>query len=86
MVIGIPNVGKSTLINQLRSLRLQVKGRATAVGANPGVTRSVLTKIRVSNDPLVFLVDTPGIMMPNIKNNHVGMKLAVCGMFRFRPC
>jgi len=54
-------------------------GRATQVGAKPGVTRSVLTKIRVSNDPLVYLIDTPGIMMPNIKNNHVGIKLAACG-------
>ena len=45
----------------------------------PGVTRSVLTKIRVNNDPLVYLVDTPGILMPNIRNLHVGFKLALCG-------
>ena len=44
----------------------------------PGVTRAVLTSIRVSNNPLVYLVDTPGIMVPNISDMHVGLKLALC--------
>lgn len=54
-------------------------GKATAVGNMPGVTRSVLTRIRMSNDPLIYLIDTPGIMMPNISNMHAGLKLALCG-------
>ena len=33
----------------------------------------------MSNDPLVYLLDTPGIMMPKISDKHVGMKLACCG-------
>ncbi|KFM67083.1 Mitochondrial GTPase 1, partial [Stegodyphus mimosarum] len=45
MVIGIPNVGKSSLINRLRNLHLKRKS-ATSVGAEPGVTRSVLEKIK----------------------------------------
>lgn len=78
LVIGIPNVGKSSLINQLRSRHMHVHNKATPVGAKPGVTRHVLEKIRVSEDPLVYLLDTPGISKPNIRNMHVGMKLAVC--------
>lgn len=53
-------------------------GRATSVGNLPGVTRSVLTRIRISDSPLVYLIDTPGIMMPNIRDMHIGMKLALC--------
>ena len=48
------------------------------MGDKPGVTRAVLTSIRVSNNPLVYLVDTPGIMVPNISDMHVGLKLALC--------
>ena len=46
MVIGIPNVGKSSIINALRNFNLKLK-KASAVGGVPGVTRSVLTKIKV---------------------------------------
>jgi len=78
IIIGIPNVGKSTIINKLRNANLQSKGKATKVGATPGVTRVVHEKIRISNRPLVFLLDTPGISKPNVKDMHVGMKLAAC--------
>lgn len=54
-------------------------GKASRVGAHPGVTRALETRIRVSTNPSVFLLDTPGILMPNIKDMHVGMKLAACG-------
>jgi len=78
MIIGVPNVGKSSLINLIRSRQLKMKG-TQRVGKNPGVTRAVESKVRVHHDPLVYLLDTPGIMMPNIKDKHVGMKLACCG-------
>ena len=79
LVIGIPNVGKSSLINLIRSGSLRIKGKALKTGNMPGVTRALQTKIRVSDDPLVYLLDTPGIMMPNISNLEAGMKLASCG-------
>ena len=47
MVMGVPNVGKSSLINMVRNRNLK-KRRGTPVGKNPGITKSVLTKIRVS--------------------------------------
>ncbi|XP_019764605.1 mitochondrial GTPase 1 [Dendroctonus ponderosae] len=77
MFIGVPNVGKSSLINALRVLHLH-KGKATAVGSNPGVTRSVLQRIKLSNSPLFYMLDTPGILTPNIQNVEMGLKLALC--------
>jgi len=82
LVIGIPNVGKSTLINMLRANHLRVGGRPAAVGPTPGVTMATSERIRVSDYPLVYLLDTPGIMMPHIKNMHVGMRLAMCATLR----
>ena len=35
--------------------------------------------MRVSDNPLVYLIDTPGISLPNIQNLEMGMKLAACG-------
>merc|ERR1711860_203987 len=62
----------------MRNMSLSVKGRASIVGNKPGVTRAVLQKVTVCGDPLIYLVDTPGILIPNIKDVHVGMKLALC--------
>ncbi|XP_068111428.1 mitochondrial ribosome-associated GTPase 1 [Hyperolius riggenbachi] len=78
MVIGIPNVGKSSLINCLRRIHLR-KGKASKVGGEPGITRSVLFRIQVSENPLIYLFDTPGVLSPRIENVETGMKLALCG-------
>ncbi|EOB02958.1 Mitochondrial GTPase 1, partial [Anas platyrhynchos] len=81
MVIGVPNVGKSSLINSLRRLHLR-KGKATAVGGEPGVTKAVLTRIQVCETPLMYLVDTPGVLPPKLGDVETGMKLALCGAIR----
>lgn len=78
MVIGVPNVGKSSLINALRRTYLK-KGKASRVGGEPGITRAVLTKIQVCERPVVHLLDTPGVLPPRIENVETGMKLALCG-------
>ncbi len=67
LVVGVPNVGKSTLINRL------VGKKATNVGNKPGVTKS-LEWIRI-NDKLELL-DTPGILMPKISDEEVAKNLA----------
>jgi len=67
LILGIPNVGKSTLINRL------VGKRVTNVGNKPGITKS-LEWIRI-NDRMELL-DTPGILWPKIDNNEVAFNLA----------
>ena len=70
MVVGIPNVGKSTFINQ-------VSGRKGAKAENrPGVTRG---KQWVSVDKELLLLDTPGILWPKFEDPRVGMMLAYTG-------
>lgn len=78
MVIGAPNVGKSSVINAMRRLHLK-KGKASRVGGAPGITRSVLTKIQVCEKPLMYLLDTPGVLSPRIESVETGLKLALCG-------
>merc|ERR1719219_3332211 len=70
------------MINLIRSGTLKVGGKPMKVGAKPGVTRALQTKLRVSDDPLVFLLDTPGVTMPNIRNIDTGMKLAACATLK----
>jgi len=67
LILGIPNVGKSTLINTL------VGKKATNVGNKPGITKH-LEWIRI-NDKLELL-DTPGILWPKLDNEEVALNLA----------
>lgn len=77
MVIGVPNVGKSSLINVLRNNNLH-KRNANAVGAIAGITRAVQNEVKVYVEPPVYILDTPGILSPNVGNLETGMKLALC--------
>ena len=81
MIIGVPNVGKSSLVNILRNRHLNKKA-ASQVGAVAGITRSVLTRIKICEDPLIYILDTPGVLTPKIQNVDMGMKLALCSCFQ----
>ena len=76
MVTGIPNVGKSCLINRLRQNIMRKTGDPAAVGASAGVTRHV-QKVKVYESPKVYILDTPGILEPKVKNVEQYMKLAL---------
>lgn len=77
MIIGVPNVGKSSLINMLRSQNMSVR-HTLPVGAVAGVTRSLMTKMRINNNPKIFMYDTPGILEPSVTDIEMGLKLALC--------
>ena len=73
MIMGIPNVGKSTIINILA-------GRVIAkTGNEPAVTKQQ-QKINLSNN--IVLSDTPGVLWPNVENRHSGYRLAVTGAIK----
>lgn len=77
MVIGIPNVGKSSLINALRHKNMKMS-RAAAVGAVAGITKSVSTRIKICQDPLIYVLDTPGVLDPHVSDVDTALKLAIC--------
>ncbi|WP_297289147.1 ribosome biogenesis GTPase YlqF [uncultured Flavonifractor sp.] len=70
MVVGVPNVGKSTFINQV------AKKKSAKAGNKPGVTRG---KQWVNVDPGLDLLDTPGILWPKFEDEITGMHLAFTG-------
>ena len=73
MVVGIPNVGKSTFINSLA-------GKACAkTGNKPGVTKG---KQWIRLNKQVELLDTPGILWPKFEDQSVGQKLAFIGSIK----
>ncbi len=69
MIIGIPNVGKSTLINQL------INKKSAKTGDIPAVTKANQC-LTISDDFLVY--DTPGMMWEKIEYNHIAYNLAIC--------
>lgn len=73
MVVGIPNVGKSSFINRM------AKNSIAKTGDRPGVTRSnqwIKTKIGIE------LLDTPGVLWPKFEDEEVGLKLAFTGAIK----
>ncbi|MDU2963889.1 MAG: ribosome biogenesis GTPase YlqF [Streptococcus salivarius] len=73
MIIGIPNAGKSTLMNRLAGKKIAV------VGNKPGVTKG--QQWLKSNKDLEIL-DTPGILWPKFEDELVGLKLALTGTIK----
>lgn len=73
MVCGIPNVGKSTMINTL------AKRKAAKTADKPGVTKS-LQWIKLDKD--LELLDTPGVLWPKFDDQQIGLKLALLGSIR----
>lgn len=73
MVVGVPNVGKSTLINAL------AHRRAAVTGDRPGVTKA-LQWVKVGNS--LELLDTPGVLWPKFEDEEAALRLAVTGAIR----
>ncbi|KAK7039493.1 mitochondrial GTPase 1 [Favolaschia claudopus] len=78
LVIGMPNVGKSTLLNTLRNMG--IKGRtpkALQTGAHPGLTQALSTRLKLNLKPLVYAFDSPGVMLPFLGNGEEGAERGV---------
>ena len=73
MIVGIPNVGKSSLINRLTGKK------AATTGNKPGVTRG---KQWISLGEHMMMLDTPGILWPKFEDPKVGLNLAFCGSIK----
>ena len=73
MIVGVPNVGKSSLINRLTGKRSAV------TGDKPGVTKG---KQWLSLTNGMQLLDTPGILWPKFEDPNVGLNLAFCGSIK----
>ena len=75
MILGIPNVGKSTFINKVAKRKAAIAGRKGAKAENrPGVTRG---KQWINIDKGLDLLDTPGILWPKFDSQEVGEMLAI---------
>lgn len=73
MIVGVPNVGKSSLINRLTGRK------ATQTGDRPGVTKG---KQWLTMTNGMQLLDTPGILWPKFEDQSVGLALAYCGSIK----
>lgn len=73
LIVGVPNVGKSTIINTLASRR------AARVENRPGVTQA-LKLVKVSNE--LEIIDTPGVLWPKFESQEMGMVCALIGSIK----
>ncbi|KAE8454563.1 hypothetical protein EG329_000186 [Mollisiaceae sp. DMI_Dod_QoI] len=84
LIVGMPNVGKSSLLNALRMAGVH-KAKAASTGAQPGVTRKIASGVKiVARDGKtglegIYLVDTPGVFVPFVPDAEAMLKLALVG-------
>uniref|UniRef100_A0A803MAE0 CP-type G domain-containing protein n=1 Tax=Chenopodium quinoa TaxID=63459 RepID=A0A803MAE0_CHEQI len=83
MVVGVPNVGKSALINNIHRISaehfpVQERMKKAIVGPLPGVTQDI-AGYKIAHQPSIYVLDTPGVLVPSIPDIETGLKLAATG-------
>ena len=89
MIGGMPNLGKSTIINSLRSRDTELRSNKSTrhkggakTGARPCLTKSI-SGFKIVKDPPIYIVDTPGIIIPKLQDeSEEALKLAACHAIR----
>ncbi|MEN2498227.1 MAG: Mitochondrial GTPase, partial [Marteilia pararefringens] len=78
VIVGIPNVGKSSIINFLRSHFLH---RKSSLKCEPfsGTTKSMSNFVLISHDPAIRIIDSPGVLEPNLRRLECRLQLLLCG-------
>lgn len=79
LVTGMPNVGKSTFLNSIRQVGMNVKDKVVKTGGMPGITRSVSNVIRISEHPDIYIYDSPGVFVPRTKDTETMLALSITG-------
>ncbi|KAH6647028.1 P-loop containing nucleoside triphosphate hydrolase protein [Truncatella angustata] len=85
LVVGMPNAGKSTLLNAMRRVGMKLP-KAARTGSQPGVTRKLSSPVRIIPEDTsqgieqgVFVFDTPGVFVPYVGDLDSMLKLALIG-------
>lgn len=83
LVVGMPNVGKSSLLNALRWHGVH-KTKAAHTGAQPGITRKISSGVKIAEreeggSEGIYIVDTPGVFVPFVPDSEAMLKLALVG-------
>ncbi|KAK4721111.1 hypothetical protein R3W88_011344 [Solanum pinnatisectum] len=86
MVVGVPNVGKSALINSIHQIAssrfpVQEKMKRATVGPLPGVSQDI-AGYKIAHQPSIYVLDTPGVLVPSIPDIETGLKLALAGSIK----
>ncbi|CAL4969030.1 unnamed protein product [Urochloa decumbens] len=86
LLVGIPNVGKSAIVNamhQIGRIAAAEKGKLkhAIVSSHPGETRDI-SGYKVASHPNIYVLDTPGVLSPRFANDDSGPKLALTGAIK----
>jgi mitochondrial GTPase 1 len=79
LITGMPNAGKSTFLNTIRSVGMQENHKVARTGGEPGITRSVSNIICICRDPDIFIYDSPGVFVPRTKDTETMLKMSIVG-------